>query len=185
MGHPDLHRDLSALGDNGRSHRGAVRRFAVWLAMALMTVGSCTGGVESGSPGPPHSVRTASASPTRRTQVLDRLVLTADVSEAPPAWTIVATIPFGDAAEQLGLVTDVHRTPIPYLPRSFAIGSDGSIWILDVVKHRLVHYGPTGAYMGAIGGFKFDRFSPHPRDVLFSHGKVYVLEEHSVAATLV
>jgi hypothetical protein len=97
----------------------------------------------------------------------------------------VAAIPWGDAIEQVGLVTDVHRTPIPYVPRSFTIAPDGTIWILDVVKRRLAHYGADGTYLGAMGGFSFDRFSPRPRDVVFSNGRIYVLEEHSVTATLV
>jgi hypothetical protein len=175
---------MSSFGDEHGSHRGAVRGVRVALAVVLMMVGACTSGVQLETPIPSRSVRTTPAGPTGR-QVLDRLVLTADVSEVPPAWTNVATIPFGDATDQLGLVTDVHRTPIPYLPRSFAIGPDGSIWILDVVKHRLAHFGPTGSYLGAIGGFKFDRFSPRPRDVLFSNRKMYVLEELQLAATLV
>jgi hypothetical protein len=162
-----------------------VRRVSIPLAVVLVTVSACTGGAERGAPAPSHPARAASAGPTGRHQVLDRLVLTADVSEVPPDWTQVATIPFGDATEQLGLVTDVHRTPVPYLPRSFAVAPDGTIWILDVVKRRLAHYGPTGGYLGAIEGFKFDRFSPHPRDVVFSHGRIYVLEESSVVATLV
>jgi hypothetical protein len=97
----------------------------------------------------------------------------------------VATIPWGEARDKLGLVTDVHRTPIPYLPRSFAVAPDGTFWILDVVKHRLAHFGPGGAYLGAVGGFRFDRFAPSPRDVVFAHGTIYVLEEMQVTATLV
>jgi hypothetical protein len=110
--------------------------------------------------------------------VLDRLVLTADLSEAPNPWHLVATIPFGDSVTQLGLLTDQQRTPVPYLPRSFAVAPDGSIWILDVLKHRLAHYSPTGRYLGEIGGFKFDRFSPHPSDVVFSGPQPYVVEEY-------
>ncbi len=113
------------------------------------------------------------------------MVLTADLTEATSPWHLVATIPFGEAIEQLGLLTDVHRTPVPYLPRSFAIAPDGSIWILDVLKHRLAHYTTPGRYLGQLRGFRFDRFSPHPRDVLFSNGTMYVLEELQVVATLV
>jgi hypothetical protein len=106
------------------------------------------------------------------------VVLTADLSERPGTWRLVTTIPFGEDARELGLVTDVHRTPIPYVPRSFAVGSDGSFWILDVVKKRLAHYSADGRYLGQVGGFKFDRFSPLPRDVVFSNGRIYVLEEN-------
>jgi hypothetical protein len=96
------------------------------------------------------------------------------------------TIPFGDAPGELGLVTDVRRTSgIPYLPRSFAIDPDGTIWILDVVKKRLAHYTTEGGYLGQIEGFAFDRFSPHPRDVVFSNGRLFVLEEDRLKGILV
>jgi hypothetical protein len=162
-----------------------VRGLATLLATVLMAVCACTAGPAPGSPTPSRSVRAATAHPTGSPHVLEQLVLTADLSVPPRTWTLVATIPWGDASEQLGLVTDVHRTPIPYVPRSFTIAPDGTIWILDVVKRRLAHYGSEGTYLGAIGGFRFDRFSPHPRDVVFSNDRIYVLEEHSVIATLV
>jgi hypothetical protein len=48
---------------------------------------------------------------------------------------------------------------------SFAVGNDGSFWILDPVKHRLAQYTRDGRFLGDIGGLPFDRYHPHPRDL--------------------
>jgi hypothetical protein len=149
----------------------------VVLAVALVTACACTGGRSGQVPSTVASARRATPSGQIATATLERLVLTADLSEPPGPWRLMTTIPFGPAPDRLGLVTDPHRTPIPYLPRSFTVGPDGSLWILDVVKHRLAHYSAAGGYLGEIGGFSFDRFSPHPRDVVFSGGQMYVVEE--------
>jgi hypothetical protein len=160
-----------------------VNRLTV-LAASAFTLGACTGSGQASLTGPSPTPR-PSTSPAEASRPLDRVILTADLSEPPVAWELVATIPFGDGLKRLGLVTDPHHTPIPYLPRSFAVAPDGSFWILDVLNHRLAHYGPRGRYLGDVGGFKFDRFSPQPRDVLFSGGRMYVVEEDHLRAVLV
>jgi hypothetical protein len=163
-----------------------MRRISVaGFLVALSVVSACTTGPARTSPSGSPSVRRATPPPGSTPRRLEEVVLTADLSEAPAPWHLLATIPFGRSAEELGLLTDIHQTSVPLLPRSFAIGPDGSIWILDVQKRRLAHYTPAGAYIGQIGGFKNDSLSPHPRDVLFSGGQMYVLEDEGVVATLV
>jgi hypothetical protein len=162
-----------------------MRRVSIAAFLALSIVCACTTGPARTIPTRTPSVRRATPPPGSTTRRLEEVVLTADLSEAPAPWHLVATIPFGRSVEELGLLTDVRHTAVPLLPRSFAIAPDGSIWILDVLKHRLAHYTSAGAYIGQIGGFKFDRFSPHPRDVLFSNGRMYVLEDQGIVATLV
>jgi hypothetical protein len=108
---------------------------------------------------------------------LPRIVLTADLSEPPAPWHLVLSVPFGAATEALGLVTDIRRTPVPYVPASFAVAGDGSVWILDSVKKRLARYSSGGVLLDEIPGFKYDPFSPHPADVVISAGRLLVLEE--------
>jgi hypothetical protein len=62
------------------------------------------------------------------------------------------------------------------VPVSFAVDGDGSFWILDVVNKRLAHFSRDGAFLGAIGGLRFDRFHAHPYDVAMAHGRPVVLE---------
>jgi hypothetical protein len=108
---------------------------------------------------------------------LPRVVLTADLSEGPAPWRLVLSVPFGPGKDELGLVTDIHRTPVPYVPASFGVAGDGSVWILDSVNKRLARYSSGGVLLDEIPGFKFDRFSPHPADVVISAGRILVLEE--------
>jgi hypothetical protein len=184
-----MHHVLSADSDDEWARRDLVSRPLLILTVAVAALPGCTRH-RAASPSPPgtsvasgpRSVRT---SPTVMAMVRQKLVLTADLSESPAAWQLVTTIPFGRSERALGLLTDSRRTPVPYLPRSFSVGPDGSIWILDVLKHRVAHYSVSGAFLGAIGGFRFDRFSPHPRDVVFSDGQLFVLEEDHLKGILV
>jgi hypothetical protein len=76
-------------------------------------------------------------------------------------------------------------TPVPIVPPSFAVAPDGSLWFLDIVKHRVAHYSGSGAFLGAVGGLQFDRFHPYAQDVGFGGGRLHVLEaEHRNAAAL-
>ncbi len=145
------------------------------VALVAMVGAGCTGA----SLPPAPTGHTPTDQPSVLPSPLERptIVLTADLSERPTGWKLVARIPFGSAPESLGLVTDRNRTPVPYLPASFAVDEDGSIWILDVVNKRLSHHSAGGAYVGEVTGFRFDRFSPHPMDVIAAAGRLYVLEE--------
>jgi hypothetical protein len=179
-----MHRLVSEVGPH-RGRRPVLGGVAAALSLAMIAAASCTGAPSGPGSGPVASPRRALPPTATASTMLERLVLTADLTERPGPWRLLTTIPFGTSVDELGLVTDPHRTPVPYLPRSFAVAPDGSLWILDVVKHRLAHYGASGRYLGEIGGFKFDRFSPRPRDVVFSTGQMYVLEEDQRRAVVV
>ena len=144
------------------------RRAAFLIAIVLV---ACTSGAVSDREraSPPSAV----ASPS----VLPRLVLTADLSERAPPWHRVTRIPFGDGADELGYVPVGRHTPVPYVPKAFAVSGDGSMWFLDPVKHRLAHYSPRGGFLGEIDGVPFDRFHPSPRDIAMVKGTPVVLQE--------
>ena len=63
------------------------------------------------------------------------------------------------------------------VPFSFAIAPDRSIWMLDEVKRRVAHYSSGGRFLGAVGGFRFDRFHAHPRDLAFAGRRLITLEQ--------
>jgi hypothetical protein len=99
---------------------------------------------------------------------MDRLVLTADLSDPAAAWRRVVFIPFGNGASSLGF----HSFPEgpSSQPSALAIAPDGTIWIDDRWKRRLAHYSPAGEFLGAIGGL-----TDRGYDLTFSHGQLYVL----------
>jgi hypothetical protein len=110
-------------------------------------------------------------------------VLTADLSERPARWDRLAMIPFGSVESRLGLELPPLHTSVPLVPRSFTIAPDGTLWILDAIKHRVAHYSATGTYLGDVGGLFFDRFHPPPRDLPFWGGRLYVLHQFHLAAS--
>jgi hypothetical protein len=114
---------------------------------------------------------------------LPGIVLTADLGEPPAEWAVAARIPFGRREAQLGLVTDPNRTPVPYIPRAFAITPAGSLLFLDVVNRRVATFAFSGRLLGAVGGLYFDRLDAHPRDVAVAGGRAYVLEEYDDAGS--
>lgn len=144
----------------------------------MLVAAACTGSRHQPGP-PPRSTASATASALAipSPSVREPLVLNVSLSEPVTRWRHVAFVRFGNAEGELGVVTDPNRTPVPYIPRAFAIDADRSIWILDVVKERIAHFDPAGRFIGAIEGFRFDRFSPHTRDLVLSGGRAHVLEE--------
>ena len=83
-------------------------------------------------------------------------------------WRLVASIPFGPRREALGEIPEGPRSPVPMVPFSFAVAPDRSFWILDEVKRRVAHYSAEGRFIGDLGGLRFDRFHPHPRDLVIA-----------------
>jgi hypothetical protein len=63
------------------------------------------------------------------------------------------------------------------VPFAFGVASDDSLWVLDEVKKRVAHFSTTGRYLGQIAGFHFDRFHPHPRDLVMTKDRPVVLEQ--------
>jgi hypothetical protein len=105
------------------------------------------------------------------------LVLRADLSARPAHLRRVASISFGPARTQVGLIDDVREASLPVFPPSFTVAADGSFWLVDELKHRLMHLSPRGDYLGQIGGIRFDRFHPQPQDLVSIGDALYLLEQ--------
>ncbi len=157
------------------------RLLAAAAALALIPV-SCGTGEDDGAH--PRRRESPQATPAPRTMTLERLELRADLSEDPVRWRLVASIPFGPRRDELGYYFNRNRGSLPLLPRSFAVATDGSFWILDPVKKRIARFSRAGEFIEAVGGFKLDRFSPRPKDMGVLGDHVYVVEEEFARATL-
>jgi hypothetical protein len=142
-----------------------------WILLGIL-LAACTAGQSGTSRERASPPVRADASPA----VLPRLILTADLTERPSGWHGVFAVPFGARREQLGFVPIGRHTPVPYVPMSFAVAGDGSVWFLDPVKRRLAHYSSDGDFLGEIGGIPFDRFHPSPRDIAMVGGVPVVLQ---------
>jgi hypothetical protein len=154
----------------------------VALVALLALASSCTGGEDRSSPrgaATPTVAAPVSPSPTSSPVTSERLVLVADLSESPAKWEKVFFAPFGRRPDQLGF--KLFRESVNSQPSSFAVAGDGSFWIADRWKDRLVHYSVTGRFLGAI-----NVPSPPPpmsistarnriRDVVFSGSGMHVL----------
>lgn len=115
-----------------------MRTWGLLLAVSFVAA-ACTGG---------DTTSTSSVSPPPVWSSTAPITLEVDLSAPPVRWDRVMTIPFGQGREQLGL----EPTPagLNVLPSSFAIASDGSVWIADPVKARIVRFRPDGAFASAI-----------------------------------
>ena len=161
-----------------------------WMAglVSVLLLVSCTSR-EPSTPGPPSGGGSSrppaspvpSASPAT---VRPTLVLTADLRQRPARWRRIAFIRYGPAAAQLGIELPPVHTSLPIVPRSFTVAPDGSLWILDTVKARVAHFTSGGTYLGAVGGLMIDRLHPRPRDLAFWDGRLVVLDEFDLAASL-
>jgi hypothetical protein len=146
----------------------------VWLVALLFLATGCVGR----SPRTPPPA--ATSSPVRsaiETEVSPGPgpVLYADLSEAPATWQLVMSVPFGAEDAALGFQDDPNVTALPDFPPSFTVAPDGTFWILDPLKHRVAHYTGSGTHLGAVGGLRYDRFHPRPRDVVIANDTVHVL----------
>jgi hypothetical protein len=112
--------------------------------------------------------------------MLPRLVLMANLLERSPQWQRVLSIRFGNRTDELGFVPVGRHTPVAYVPKSFAVASDGSVWVLDAVKHRLAHFTGDGRFLGEIGGIPFDPHHPSPRDIAMLGETPVLLQTHLV-----
>lgn len=101
------------------------------------------------------------------------VVLRTDLTEKPVAWKPVLFVPFGPAEDQLGFQSFPESTSSQ--PDSFAVAPDGSIWIVDRWKNRLVHYSRSGRYLGSVSVASPER----PEDVVFVADTMYVLRSPS------
>jgi hypothetical protein len=146
-----------------------VRRAVVLICAGAAAVG-CTGSAVhptlSGSPS--ASVRSPAPRPKPSTQALPALVLRADLGEGPAKWESVTFIPFGHQPEELGYKA-FPEAPASQ-PSAFAVAPDGSFWIDDRWKRRVVHYSPSGEFQGSAGKLE------HPGwDLAIVRHEVFVL----------
>jgi hypothetical protein len=149
----------------------------VVLLSLLILAASCTGGT------PPSRKATSSASirPSPTPAVLERLVLTADLSEAPAAWQTVFFVPFGKRSNQLGF----KRFPesVNSQPSSFAVAADGSFLIMDRWKERVARYSAEGEFLGAThvgrppAALSVGSARERVRDIVVSADRTYALME--------
>jgi hypothetical protein len=147
-----------------------------WMPVLLLAVSAC---VRSPSPPAPSesSSRTSSDAPTpAAVQTAEGIVLRADLKDPVTMWEQVAFIPFGASESELGVIDDIEQASLPLMPPSFALAPDGSLWVLDLIKRRVAQYSAAGSFLGAVGGFDLDRFSPSPIDMGFVGDRLFVVE---------
>lgn len=129
-------------------------RWAAAAAVSAVLLAACgIGGATGGPTAPPRPGAAPSGSATSGASgagTSDAIVLRADLSERPPAWTQVALLPFGPQPERLGYRTG-HQTATAE-PASFSVARDGSMWVLDAAKQRVVHFSAGGTFLGAVEG---------------------------------
>src|SRR5262249_6491990 len=113
--------------------RGPVTRSA-FVAVGALTALAAVGCTQA--PHRPPPTRTSvSPSPSGPPAVrLPAIELQAYLSERPGRWEQVVTIPFGTDVSSLAF-GPAHEAPTVE-PSSFAIGPDGTIWILDAGNAR-------------------------------------------------
>ena len=117
-----------------------------------------------------------SATPVR----LSAVSLFADSEERPVQWDTVFSADYGPDIAELGSIV-AREQGAPNFPRSFAIDNDGSVWILDAVKHRIAHYSQQGVFAGSLdGGLRLDPHHLYPIDMAVIGRSVYVLLEETL-----
>jgi hypothetical protein len=98
---------------------------------------------------PSHSNSPTPVESQGRTTSLDEpIVLEVDLQEPAVKWRRLLFLPYGSSEEDLGILdcSDCEQV----LPKTMTVDEDGSVWIADSVKRRIVHYDPTGAYLGQV-----------------------------------
>lgn len=146
----------------------------------------------SGSPAPTPSLSTeAVPSPIPSTPApveLEEVVLVADLDEAPERWDEVLFIPFGEAGDELGYKPSRESPTIG--PNAFAFAGDGTVWIIDAAKMRLVHFSSQRKLLGDVHALigSGSRDLAFVGDQLFSiglyhKGVVYEIEDYQIVET--
>ena len=116
------------------------------LASALATGAVLAPGTASAAPTPrpqAASVAPASAPTTVATWTLPR-----SVASIPSTWKLAFSKGYGSASGLLGTKKDAYG--VVYGPENVAQAPDGTWWVVDETKHRLVHLKSTGAWIGAV-----------------------------------
>jgi hypothetical protein len=103
---------------------------------------------------------------------LPEVVLRADLDEKPSPWHLVTFIALGEADDALGYRPS-RESPV-ICPNAFTFAPDGSIWIIDAAKQRLVHYSRDGRLSGQVHGL----LGSGSRDLAFVDGRLYSIGVH-------
>jgi hypothetical protein len=134
--------------NDGRAMWTQVGRYAA--IVALVAAAGCLGDPARDDSG------TAGAGPTGSASAAPRFVERAvplrlgTSSSFPDTWRRAMQIGYGPAAELLGQADSHGGQTAAWGPEYGAPAADGSWWFIDVEKHRLAHYDPTGRYLGAV-----------------------------------
>lgn len=94
-----------------------------------------------------------------------------DPHEPVAEWTEVAFLAFGPSSEQLG-ISDCDECEV-LQPEALAVDVDGSIWIADTFKNRIVHFG-SGSEGDLLAQTRF-RGAEDVRDLEIIRGDVVAL----------
>jgi hypothetical protein len=106
--------------------------------------------------------------------------LIADNEDRPVQWDTVFSANYGPDIAELGAIV-ARKQGAPIFPVSFAIDDDGSVWILDAVKHRIAHYSSQGVFAGSVeGGLRLDPYHPYPIDMTIIGPSMHVLLEETL-----
>jgi hypothetical protein len=139
---------------------------AVVVLMQMLGVG-CSAS-PSPTPSPTISAR-PSIGATPPVIELPGVTLTADLSEAPSKWEEVTSIPIGSDHDALGYKAS-HESPT-IGPNSFAVAGDGTFWIIDAAKQRVVHFSRGGRVIGEIP----DSVGSGSKDLAFRGSTLWVI----------
>ncbi len=154
---------------------------ALALALGLLLAAGCTGRtghpaatVTSPSPSSRAGHR-AGTQPGSTSRSLPSIDLIADLTERPARWDFVALVRFGPERGQLRYIPAAEHPTTE--PNSFAVAPDGSFWILDPGKHRLVHFARDGTFLEGRGGY-----SAYSSDLVFVRDDLVVARQYQFGA---
>ena len=129
--------------------RSSLSTFGPWVLAALLVVGAVLFFLRPGAPKPPpRSVKSSAAGASSAVGSAPAAIETAEVpafdllspdASAPPSG-VRSKIPWGPDGVGRGTSEDGY----PGGPNSFAVGPDGSTWVLDQFQKRMVRIGPDG-----------------------------------------
>lgn len=117
------------------------------VAIGSLLVACTSPNTESGSTQvlPSSQSPTSALSPGPSSSIGEPIRLEMDLHDPPAEWNKVFFIPYGSSEEDLGILacSDCERIA----PKTMAIDENGTIWIADTYKRRVVHYSAEGKYL--------------------------------------
>jgi hypothetical protein len=116
-----------------------------WLRfLTLLLLAACSARVSADGTSAPVSLVSV---PVEASPVVDgeSIRVELDLDEPVAEWMPVVFLSYGQSVEELG-ASDCYHCERVY-PKTFAIDEDGSLWIADNAKGRIVHYDARGRYV--------------------------------------